>query len=82
MVIRKGVRGSWGAYTQEGNLAELDILGSKLSLEISCPVHYPAYGKNLFECRCGVLFPTYLLKGGDWDKVRELHEKGPIDNEE
>ena len=75
MVIRKGVRGSWGAYAQEGNLDELDTLGSRLSQEISCPVHYPAYGKNLFECICGVTFPLFLLKGGDWNKIREIHKK-------
>lgn len=81
MERRRGPRGSWGAYIQGGNLAELEALGSKLSLEISCPVHYPAYGKNVFECKCGVLFPIYFLKYGDWNKVRELHERGPINNE-
>lgn len=80
MVMREGKRGSWGAYMQSGNLGELELLGSRLNLEISCPVHYPAYGKNLFECRCGVIFPLYILRQGDWDKIRELHQKGPIDN--
>ena len=82
MVIRKGRRGSWGAYVQGGNLEEIDLLGSKLSLEISCPVHYPAYGKDIFECRCGIPFPLYVLKGGNWDKIRELHKKGPVYNGE
>ena len=82
MVIRKRAKGSWGAYMQEGNLADLDALGSQLSIEISCPVHYPAYGKHIFECMCGVLFPMYLVKGGDWDKIREHHKKGPVNNGE
>ena len=82
METRKGTRGSWGAYVQAGNLAELDPLGSRLSMEIHCPVHYPAYGKNIFECYCGVTFPLYLLKGGDWEKVRELHERGPVNGED
>ena len=81
MERRRGKRGSWGAYVQGGNLEELDLLGSRLSLEISCSVHYPAYDKNMFECWCGVTFPVYLLEGGDWDRVRELHKEGPVDDE-
>lgn len=63
----------WEAYTQKGLTEEIDSLGSRLSREISCPVHYPAYGKNLFECHCGVIFPLYLVKGGDWGLIREKH---------
>jgi len=65
---------AWGYYMQ-GNkqLVEVDQLGSKLSLEIGCAVHYPAFGKNLFECECGVIFPLYLVRSMDWDLLREKH---------
>lgn len=69
-------RGEWGAYSQDQNFAELDELGSRLSLEIGCAVHYPAYGKNTFECRCGVIFPLYVVRGGDWGAIRRKHEEG------
>lgn len=65
----------WGVYTQDNKFRELDRLGSRLSLEIHCPVHYPAFDKNMFECRCGVVFPIYMLKGGDWDSIRQKHDK-------
>lgn len=69
-------RGNWGAYVQDNKFRELDELGSRLSLEIDCPVHYPAYDKNIFECKCGVLFPLYLLRGGDWEAIKQKHKEG------
>ena len=63
----------WGAYVQPGLDEEIDSLGSRLSVEISCPVHYPAYGKNLFECKCGVIFPLYLVRSRDWDRIKHKH---------
>ena len=65
---------TWGAYTQQGDLAEIDSLGSELSMRINCPVHYPAYNKNLFECRCGVIFPLYIVRGNDWDTIIKKHD--------
>jgi len=64
---------TWGAYTQPGFNQEIDYLGAKLSIEISCPVHYPAYNKNLFECHCGVIFPLYVVKGQDWKLIKQKH---------
>jgi len=64
---------AWGAYMQPGLEGELDTLGSKLSVEIGCPVHYPAYNKNLFECRCGVIFPLYLVKSRNWGLIKQKH---------
>jgi len=70
---------TWGAYIQTGITEELDYLGSKLSIEIGCPVHYPAYNKNLFECRCGVIFPLYLVRGQDGGLIRRKHvEEGRL----
>ena len=66
---------TWGAYIQPGFNEEIDSLGAKLSLEVGCAVHYPAYGKNLFECKCGVIFPLYVLRGGDWPGIRKKHEE-------
>jgi len=64
----------WGAYVQNGNLEEIEELGAELSVRIDCHVHYPAYNKNIFECRCGVIFPLYLVKGKNWKLIIEKHE--------
>ena len=73
--------GSWGYYMQgDGLRRDIDECGSQLSMRLDCAVHYPAFGKRLFECRCGVLFPVYVVQAavetGDWTKVLELHEDG------
>lgn len=70
----------WG-YSIRGSdqLVEVDELGTRLSLEIDCAVHYPAFGKHIFECKCGVLFPVYFLKYGDWETVKKKHEGGNDD---
>lgn len=66
----------WGYYMQDNQItSEIDGLGSKLSIVIGCPVHYPAFGKNLFECKCGVIFPIYFLKGHTWEEIKEFHSK-------
>ncbi len=64
----------WG-YLVRGSdqLQEIDELGSELSVAIHCAVHYPAFGKNLFECQCGVIFPAYLVKGKDWELIKQKH---------
>ena len=71
---------TWGAYTQQGNLQELDTLGSRLSLAIRCPVHYPAYNKNVFECKCNVTFSLFIVKGavgnGNWEPIIKKHKDG------
>ena len=67
---------TWGAYQQPGLDEVIEALGAKLSVEIHCPVHYPAYGKNMFECKCGVVFPLYLLKMAEvkgWDMIYTKH---------
>ena len=64
---------TWGAYQQIGLNEEIDFLGAKLSLEIHCPIHYPAYNKNLFECRCGVIFPLYVVRSENWELVKRKH---------
>jgi len=66
---------TWGAYIQTGITEEVDSLGSQLSLEIGCAVHYPAYNKNLFECKCGVIFPLYIVRGRNWELVRRKHKE-------
>ena len=70
----------WGAYVQgSGQFQNIDELGKKLSLAIDCPVHYPAFGKNMFECKCGVIFAVYIVRGRSPSKLAELHnDKKPI----
>ena len=68
---------SWGVYIQNGNLEEIDSMGSQLSLQLGEAVHYPAYDKRLFECKCNVAFPYHMVKyavsTGDWSQIREKH---------
>ena len=63
----------WGSYIQQGLNEEIDSLGAELSIQIHCPVHYPAYNKNLFECMCGVIFPLYLVKSRNWEVIKQKH---------
>ena len=64
----------WGSYIQGSDqLQEIDELGTELSLALHCPVHYPAFGKKLFECMCGVIFPAYLVRGKNWELIRQKH---------
>ena len=67
---------TWGAYQQPGMDEVIDTLGARLSVEIHCPVHYPAYNKSMYECMCGVVFPLYLLKMAEmkgWDMITSKH---------
>ena len=66
---------SWGAYIQSGKLSELEELGGLLSIAISCPVHYPAFNKPVFQCNCGVTFPLYALQSGMWEAIVEKHNQ-------
>ena len=64
----------WGYFMQGSDqMIEVEELGTKLSLEIDCAVHYPAFGKKLYECNCNVVFPFYVVKGEDWEAMRKLH---------
>ena len=65
-------------YFLQGNdqMEEVDELGKQLSIVIGCPVHYPAYGKRLFECECGIIYPLYVVSGGDWETIKQKHTGG------
>lgn len=66
----------WGFFMQGSDqMQEVMELGEKLSLAIGCTVHYPAFGKNLFECKCGVIFPVYFVRSKNWDLVKKRHEE-------
>jgi hypothetical protein len=79
----------WGFYLQGSDeQLEVEELGGWLSLSLKEPVHYPAWGKPIFECKCGVLFPLYAVNYfkslGDVKGAAmlvEQHEQGykPID---
>lgn len=60
------------------NQEELERLGVKLNLAIECPIHYPAFGKRLFECKCGVVFPLFIVDGWSVEDLIKLH-KGEIE---
>jgi hypothetical protein len=58
-------------------------LGNLLHKFIDCPVHWPAYDKNVFECRCGIIFPVYIVKAArkckDWKPIVLKHKGGKQD---
>ncbi|MCK9597455.1 MAG: hypothetical protein M0R06_00365 [Sphaerochaeta sp.] len=69
----------WG-YFQQGSDQQLetDEIGSWLSKVIHCPVHYPAYGKKLYECLCGKIFPAYAISLMDEEAAniaKEIHNE-------
>ena len=57
------------------NTEELYALGARLSIEIDCPVRYPAYDKGIFECMCKKTFPVFLLQGHTWGEMRNRHKE-------
>ena len=40
-------------------------------------VYWPAWGKNLFACKCGVVIPVWMVKAarltGDWNVIAKMH---------
>lgn len=68
----------WGYFMQGNeNQEELERLGIKLNSAIDCPIHYPAFGKRLFECWCGVIFPLFVVEAHNEEFLRKVH-KGEI----
>ncbi len=58
-------------YDQQQDILHL---GAWLSELLECPVIYPAYDKNVFECKCKISFPVYILKGGDIKAILKRHK--------
>ena len=59
---------------------EINELGIELSKRISCSItykHYEFYGKPIFACKCGLLFPKFTIQGaikiGDWSTILNRH---------
>lgn len=63
---------SWNS--QNERISESDELGCKLSIALDCPVHRIA-GLDIFECRCGVIFPLYLIRRENWATIRRRHDE-------
>ncbi len=69
--------GSWGQMMSGSpQQQETEELGSWLSSLLHCPVHHPAFGKDIFECGCGILFPKFVVKGHDAEAIKNLHDTG------
>lgn len=66
----------WGFF-QQGNeqVQRIMMLGEKLNLAINCTVHYPAFGKNLFECKCNKTFPVYVVEGRSPEELAKIHSE-------
>lgn len=69
--------GNWGAYVQNHNLEHLEQIGKALNLHLGCAVHYPAFDKRLFECKCNRIFPAWMVEhavdSNDWSMIDEIH---------
>ena len=68
----------WGYYQQGSEqLQQIDKAGEELSRRIHCPVHYPAWGKGMYECRHGITFLAGTVVGclstGNWGVVVKYH---------
>jgi len=53
-----------------------------LSTAIECCVTYPTHGVPIAKCKCGVMFPLYLIRTGDWSLMRRRHDEEKIIAEE
>lgn len=74
--VRDSMTG-WGFFQQGSDQTqEVMGLGAQLSARIHCPVHYPAFNKRAFECKCSVTFPLYMVQSRDWANINEHHKKG------
>ena len=68
---------NWGSYLQgNAQTRQIDEMGSKLSVLLKCAVHYPAYDKRIFECKCGVTFPLFILEGQTDEQIIQRHQEG------
>jgi len=72
---------SWGYHQGGRNQTQrIDEMGSKLSIALGCPVHYLAWGKNMFQCHCNITFPVFIVEAavdsGDWGAVEKRHKEG------
>ncbi len=69
--------GTWGAYMQNNHFEQIDKIGAALNLHLNCSVHYPAFDKRLFECKCNIIFPYWMVEHavetGDWSMIDEKH---------
>ena len=72
----------WGFFEQGSDqLQEIMELGEKLNSAINCPIHYPAWGKALFECKCNIVFPAYVVRGNSAEKLKEIHNNRYLDEQ-
>lgn len=73
------MKGNWGSYSQGGDSWErIDQAGTALSSVLSCHViHYHAFNKRLFECKCGIIFPAWMVEAAtmtnDWSLILQKH---------
>jgi len=70
---------TWGAYMQNNHFEQIDQAGAALNLHLNCSVHYPAYDKRLFECKCNICFPVWAVEAamqtGNWEDIEKLHRQ-------
>ena len=73
-MVKSSSTTGWGYFQQGAELMEKIMeLGKKLNLAIDCPIHYPAFGKRLFECRCGIIFSAYVVEGHSSEELAKIH---------
>lgn len=73
---------SWGYYMQGSDQQiEMEELGLWLNTVIQCPVHYMAFGKPIYECKCGILFPLFGVRAcypKEGERLLHMHATGSI----
>jgi len=65
---------SWIKNSEPEYVKELNELGCRLSIATDCVVR-PVVGLQALECKCGVIFPLYLLKRGNWAEIKRRHDE-------
>lgn len=60
---------------------EINDMGSQLSIEVGCPIHYLAYqyGKPVYECKHGITFPLFTVtqatQKNNWIDIHKRHRE-------
>jgi len=57
----------------QGQDGEFEVCGKWLSTVVPCGQVYLPYGKPVFECKCGVPFPRYVVLRFNVEEILEIH---------
>ena len=70
------MKSAWGFEQIGGFPEDIERLGSRLSIELGCPIKFPGFEKNTFVCRHEMVIPVFRLKVDEgWTFVKREHEE-------